>query len=109
MDSEAYRALQGPCHLKKITTERTNVRHYSQNARWLLYLAPFRAMSISAAYLTPFFVEHGLSTAQIFLLQSIFSAAYLLWEIPSGMIADRLGRALSIKISAPIAVTFGSS
>ncbi len=79
------------------------MRHYSQNARWLLWLAPFRALSISAAYLTPFFVEHGLNTTQIFLLQSIFSAAYLLWEIPSGMLADRLGRAASIKISAPIA------
>jgi MFS family permease len=79
------------------------VRHYSNNARWLLWFAPFRALSISAAYLTPFFTEHGLNTAQIFLLQSIFSAAYLLWEIPSGMIADRLGRAMSIKISAPIA------
>lgn len=79
------------------------MRHYSNNARWLLWFAPFRAMSISAAYLTPFFIEHGLSATQIFLLQSIFSAAYLLWEIPSGMIADRLGRALSIKISAPIA------
>ena len=79
------------------------MRHYSQNARWLLCFAPFRALSISAAYLTPFFVEHNMSTAQIFLLQSIFSAAYLLWEIPSGMLADRLGRATSIKISAPIA------
>jgi MFS family permease len=79
------------------------VRHYSQNARWLLWFAPFRALSISAAYLTPFFVDHGMNTAQIFLLQSIFSAAYLLWEIPSGMLADRLGRATSIKVSAPIA------
>ena len=79
------------------------MRHYSQNAKWLLWFAPFRAMSISAAYLTPFFTSHGLSTTEIFLLQSIFSAAYLLWEIPGGMIADRLGRAFSIKISAPIA------
>lgn len=79
------------------------MRHFSQNARWLTYFAPFRALSISAAYLTPFFVEHGLSIGEIFLLQSIFSAAYLLWEIPSGMVADRLGRARSIKISAPIA------
>ncbi len=77
--------------------------HYSQNARWLLRLAPFRVMSISAAYLVPFFVERGLNTTEIFLLQSIFSAAYLLLEIPGGMIADRLGRALSIKISTPIA------
>jgi MFS family permease len=79
------------------------MRHYSQNIRWLLWFTPFRSMSIGEAYIAPFFVEHGLSTSEIFLLQSIFSTAYLLWEIPSGMIADRLGRAASIKISAPIA------
>ena len=76
---------------------------YKDNARWLTYFAPFRALSISAAYLTPFFLQHGLSLAQILGLQSIFSVACLLWELPSGFIADRLGRALSIKISAPIA------
>lgn len=79
------------------------MRHYSQNARWLLWFAPFRVMSISSAYLVPFFVERGLNTAEIFLLQSIFSAAYLLLEVPGGIVADRLGRALSIKISTPIA------
>lgn len=79
------------------------MRHYRQNARWLLLFAPFRGMVLSAAYLTPFFVEHGLSTSEIFLLQSIFSAVFLLWEVPSGIVADKLGRALSIKISAPIA------
>lgn len=29
--------------------------------------------------------------------------AFLLWELPSGLIADRFGRAFSIKLSAPIA------
>lgn len=79
------------------------MRHVSKNAKWLLWFAPFRSLSISAAYLTPFFVDQGLSMSQIFLLQSVFSAAYLLWEIPSGIIADRIGHALSIKLSVPIA------
>lgn len=76
---------------------------YKQNVKWLTLFAPFRALSISAAYLTPFFLQHGLSLAQIFVLQSIFSGAFLVWEIPSGYIADKLGRAFSIKLSAPIA------
>lgn len=76
---------------------------YRQNAKWLAYFAPFRALSISAAYLTPFFEQNGLSLAQVFLLQSIFSVAFLLWELPGGYIADRFGRAFSIKLSAPIA------
>ena len=76
---------------------------YRENAKWLQWFAPFRALSISAAYLTPFFLQKGMSLSQIFLLQSIFSLAFLLWEIPSGYIADRFGRAFSIKLSAPIA------
>lgn len=76
---------------------------YKQNVRWLMLLAPFRNLSISAAYLTPFFLQNGLNLSEMLLLQSIFSGAYLAWEIPSGWIADRIGRARSIKLSAPIA------
>lgn len=76
---------------------------HKQNAKWLAWLAPFRSLSISAAYLTPFFQLHGLSLSQVFTLQSIFSVAFLLWELPSGLIADRFGRAFSIKLSVPIA------
>ena len=76
---------------------------YKENAKWLTYFAPFKALSISAAYLTPFFLQKGLNLSQIFALQSIFSVAYLLWELPGGYIADRFGRAFSIKLSAPIA------
>ncbi len=76
---------------------------YKQNVKWLTYLSPFKTLSISAAYLTPFFLLHGLNLTQVFLLQSIFSVAVLLWEIPSGLIADRFGRAFSIKLSAPFA------
>ncbi len=78
------------------------MKDYRDNAKWLVWLAPFKGLSVSAAYLTPFFLESGLNLSQIFLLQSIFSVAYLLWEIPSGYIADRFGRAFSIKLSVPI-------
>jgi MFS family permease len=80
------------------------MRHYHNNARWLMWFAPFRVLSISAAYLVPFFLEKGLNQSQIFLLQSIFSVSYLLWEIPSGWLADRIGRARSIQLSVPFAV-----
>src|SRR6185369_12266436 len=76
---------------------------YKHNAKWLSWFAPFRAMSVSSAYLTPFFLQKGLDLSQILLLQSVFSLAYLLWEVPSGYIADQFGRAFSIKVSAPIA------
>ena len=76
---------------------------YKDNVKWLMWLAPFKNLSVSAAYLTPFFLQNGLNLSQVFLLQSVFSLAFLLWEIPSGRIADRYGRAFSIKLSAPIA------
>ncbi len=79
------------------------MKHYRQNAKWLTYLAPFRALSVSAAYLTPFFLAKGLSLSEVFLLQSVFSLAFVLWELPSGYVADRFGRAFCIKLSAPIA------
>lgn len=76
--------------------------HYRQNATWLVWSAPFRDLVLAAAYLTPFFQQHGLSLSQILTLQSVFSAAVLLWEVPSGMVADRFGRAFSIKLGAPL-------
>jgi MFS family permease len=76
---------------------------YKDNAKWLMFFAPFKALSVSAAYLTPFFLEKGLSLSEVFLLQSIFSAAFLVLELPSGYFADRFGRAFSIKMSVPIA------
>lgn len=79
------------------------MRNYRNNAKLLVYLAPFRALSISAAYLVPFFLEKGLSQSDIFVLQSIFSLSAVLLEVPSGWFADCFGRAFSIKLSVPVA------
>jgi MFS family permease len=78
------------------------MERYARNPRLLRWFAPFRVMAISGAFIVPFFIQKGLSQAEIFLLQSIFSVACLLWELPSGYLADRIGAARSIKISAPI-------
>lgn len=80
------------------------MRSYQDNPRLLQWFAPFRVLAMSAAYLVPFFLEKGLDQKDIFVLQSIFSLAYVLWEIPSGWVADRIGRALSIKLSLPFGV-----
>jgi len=79
------------------------MRHYRNNAKWLTWFAPFRALSISAAYLTPFFLEKGLNLSEnISATVGLFGCRHCL-GIPSGMIADRFGRARAIKLSAPIA------
>lgn len=79
------------------------MKHYANNPKWLLWFAPFKALSVSTAYLAPFFLEKGLNQTEIFLLQSVFSLAVLVWELPSGYVADKWGRARCIQLSAPIA------
>jgi len=76
---------------------------HRQNAKWLRWFAPFHALPVSAAYLSLFFLEKGLSLSEILALQTIFSIAVVVWEVPSGYFADRFGRAFSIKLSAPLA------
>jgi MFS family permease len=78
------------------------VKHYERNPLWLLWFAPFRSLSISAAYLVPFFVERGLSAAEIMGLQALFSLLVVFWQLPSGWFADRFGRAFSIKLGVPL-------
>jgi MFS family permease len=78
------------------------MQRYANNVKLLRWFAPFRVAAISGAYLAPFFIEKGLSTFELFFLQTIFSIAILAWEWPSGFIADRIGAARAIKLSAPI-------
>jgi len=42
--------------------------------------------------IVPFFESRGLSLAQVFYLQAIFAAFVVLFEVPSGYIADVFGR-----------------
>ena len=43
-----------------------------------------------------FFLENGLTMAEVLILQSLFSIAIVLFEIPSGYFSDIIGRKLSI-------------
>ena len=43
-----------------------------------------------------FFQQNGLTMVQILLLQSLFSVAIIVLEVPSGYFADRLGRRITI-------------
>jgi len=50
--------------------------------------------------LVPFFEERGLDMQDVFLLQAIFAAVVLLMEIPSGYLADVLGRRSTLVVGA---------
>ncbi|MEM9742008.1 MAG: MFS transporter [Pseudomonadota bacterium] len=63
-----------------------------RNGRNTLWLSFFQVFLLIMPIAVPFFERHGLGMQQIFALQAAFSAAVLLLEVPSGMIADLLGR-----------------
>ena len=48
----------------------------------------------------PFFQSKGLSMQEVFSLQALFAVAVLAMEVPSGYLADRLGRKPTLIIGA---------
>lgn len=59
--------------------------------RWLLLIMPIIVL---------FFYENGLNQTQIMILQSIFSIAIIVFEIPSGYFSDVVGRKKTIIIGS---------
>lgn len=67
--------------------------------RILKYISFFSGLVFTLAFLTPFFIDKGLSTYEIMLMQSIYMAAITLLEVPSGIFSDRYGRKLTLVIA----------
>ena len=60
---------------------------------WLIFLfSGSWAFLILMPVIIPFFMSRGLDMQDVFLLQAFFSATLLLFELPSGYVADLLGR-----------------
>jgi len=58
--------------------------------RWFLLIMPILIL---------FFQENGLSMKEILILQSVFSIAIIIFEIPSGYFSDVIGRKITIIIA----------
>jgi MFS family permease len=68
---------------------------------WKLYAYKF----ISEFYLVvpiliPYYVSHGLSSTQVFTVQATYALAVLLFEVPSGYLADVAGRKTTLILGA---------
>jgi MFS family permease len=63
-----------------------------RNIRRTLAFGFFQVFLVIMPVAVPFFESRGLSMQQIFLLQGVFATVVLLMEIPSGYVADLLGR-----------------
>ncbi len=64
---------------------------------WRYYL--FTALSftpVSLPVFVLFWKDNGLDLFEIFILQGIFSVAIVIFEVPAGMIADRLGKKVGL-------------
>ena len=60
---------------------------------WMLYIFSFFWLAmLIISVIVPFFESRGLTLAQVFYLQAIFALVMVLFEVPSGYVADVLGR-----------------
>ncbi len=74
----------------------------------LLYTFSFlKNLMFFGAVSVPFFLHRaGLDYTGMFILESVFSVSMIVFEIPTGVIADKLGRRISLFLGA---LTFGLS
>lgn len=79
---------------------------YLRNIKYLYVMAALKGSTFAAALLVPFLNEKGLDQAEIMILQSFFSLAVILLEVPTGYVADRFSRVLSIRLGT-LAVGLG--
>ena len=54
------------------------------------------ALGIAGPILTLFFLEKGLSLAQFMILMGVLNVSITVFEIPTGIVADRIGRRFSV-------------
>lgn len=78
---------------------------FHANIRKLYAFAFLQRMLFPMAVITLFWKDHiGLSLTEILLLQSIFSAATVLLEYPSGYLSDRLGYRTALTVASTVGI-----
>lgn len=62
-----------------------------RNSRACLMFGMFLSMFFGTSYMTTYYLERGLSQAQIFILQTTLSLVVVLMDVPFGYLADKIG------------------
>ena len=75
-----------------------------RNLKLLQILKALRGALLVMPVIVPFFQSNGLSQSEIFLLQSAFAVAILVFEVPSGYFADRFSRKHSLLLGAILSI-----
>ena len=77
-----------------------NREQLERNVRRILVLSFFRVFLVLMPIIVIFFEHRGLTLAEILLLQAWFGVLVLALEVPSGYMADRLGRKRTLMAGA---------
>lgn len=72
---------------------------YERNISNYMYYRFFYGMLIIGPVLTPYFRSKGLSYTEIMWLQSIAAISHVIFEMPTGVIADKVSRRLSLMLA----------
>ena len=82
-----------------MTDEDIKTRRYADNIRYYPWFKFCMGMMIFGPVLTPYLLAKGLSYSQIMLLQSISALSITFFEVPTGIVADKVSRKLSLCLS----------
>lgn len=74
--------------------------NYSKNVKTYYMYSTFAELLILGPILVLFLIAKGLSFTEIMLLQSISAVAVVLFEVPTGAVADKIGRKESLLLGA---------
>jgi MFS family permease len=77
-----------------------SVVQLQRNVRRTLAFGFFQVFLVIMPVVVPFFESRGLSMQQIFLLQALFAIVVVAMEIPSGYVADLLGRRRTLLVGS---------
>lgn len=75
-------------------------RALERNQSWTMGLAFFRVFLVIVPIAVPFFQSRGLSMREVFALQALFSLVVVIMEVPSGYIADIIGRKRALVVGS---------
>ena len=81
---------------------------FSKNIKTYYFYSTFAELLILGPILVLFLITKGLSFTEIMVLQSISAIAVVLFEVPTGAVADKIGRKESILLGAVLwAISLG--
>ena len=78
----------------------SNIDRLQNNVARTLLLGFFQVFLVIMPIAVPFFQSKGLSMQEVFSLQALFAVVVLLAEVPSGYVADLIGRRQTLILGA---------